>query len=115
MRVAKGMAKAQALVAPSLEEMFGNQVIEALLVGTHVVVSDWTAMAENVHRFGNGTVVPQRDAAALAGELELILQMSTFTEGNAAREKVIEALGPRQVADSHRELYERILADRKTK
>lgn len=109
--VAVGVSRAQALVAPSLEEMFGNQVIEALLVGTHVVVSDWTAMAENVRRFGNGTVVPQKDAAALAGELELILKMKieATSDGKAARDRVIEALGPKPVATAHRDLYERIV------
>ncbi len=107
--VARGVSRARALVAPSLEEMFGNQVIEALLVGTHVVVSDWTAMAENVHRFGNGTVVPQRDAAALANELEMILQMKEGPDGRLATSRVIEAFGPKRIAAAHRALYERIL------
>ena len=57
----KLIAKAAALVAPSLEEMFGNQVIESLLVGTPAVVADETAMAENVRRFGYGAIFPQND------------------------------------------------------
>ena len=109
LEVAKGVSRARALVAPSLEEMFGNQVIEALLVGTHVVVSDWTAMAENVHRFGNGTVVPQRDAAALANELEMILDRNMVLDGRAATNRVVEAFGPERIALAHRALYERIL------
>ncbi|MFV1994023.1 MAG: glycosyltransferase family 4 protein [Verrucomicrobiales bacterium] len=106
--VARGISRAQALVAPSLEEMFGNQVIEALLVGTHVVVSDETAMAENVRRFGNGTIVAQRDALALAGELERIINAETMADGQAARARVVEAFGPGPVARAHHDLYEEI-------
>ena len=64
--VARKLANAAALVAPSREEMFGNQLIEALIVGTHGIVTEGTAMAENIRRFGAGTIVPQDDAPALA-------------------------------------------------
>lgn len=65
----EGLAETHALIAPSCMEPYGNQVIEGLLSGCHCIVSEGTGMAENVRKYGNGTVVPQRDAQAIADAL----------------------------------------------
>ena len=110
MEVAHALAQATALVAPSREEMFGNQLIEALVVGTHGIVTDGTALAENVRRFGNGTVVPQEDAPALAAALLAALARDTFPERETARAQVFAAMGPAPVARQHEALYRAVQA-----
>lgn len=105
------VARAGVLVAPSIEEMFGNQVIEALLLGTPVVVTDGTAMAENVRRFGNGRIVPKGDPAALADAVEAALRSPPSPETVAgARQAIHDWMGPERVARLHREVYEAVLA-----
>jgi glycosyltransferase involved in cell wall biosynthesis len=113
LEMAKIVARCRVLVAPSREEMFGNQVIEALLVGTHVIVTKNTAMAENVSRFGNGTLVPQDDSHRLADVLYKVLSKAPDTTGlSATRGLIIQHMGPHQVARSHSLLYNRLLNDR---
>ncbi len=114
--MANTVAQCCALVAPSREEMFGNQLIEALLVGTHAVVTDGTAMAENVRLFGNGTVVPQEDPAALAAAIATILNPKSKIQNYSAesRRRIRDYMGPEVVARAHAELYRRILDEKRT-
>jgi glycosyltransferase involved in cell wall biosynthesis len=99
-----------ALLAPSLEEMFGNQLIEGLMCGLHGIVTENTALAENVRRFGNGTVVPQRDAAALAAAtIQALQNPPTDSTCESARQAIRDYMGPAAVAAKHQALYNRIL------
>lgn len=107
--MAQQLARATALVAPSREEMFGNQLIEALVVGTHGIVTEGTALAENARRFGNGTVVPQEDAPALAAAMLGALRQGEFPERDEARRRVFAAMGPEVVARQHEALYREVL------
>lgn len=101
------------LAAPSTEEMFGNQLIEALMRGCHGVVTESTAMAENVRRFGNGTVVPQRDPVALADAIvNHLVTPPSDDEREAARNRVREWMSPAVVAEKHRRLYQTIFPGR---
>lgn len=101
-----------ALLAPSQEEMFGNQLIEALMRGCHGIVADQTALAENVRRFGNGTIVPQKDAPALAKAIcELFSVPRTIAQAEAAQNAIRKYMSPDVVAEKHRLLYERILKE----
>jgi len=111
LEMAKIVAQCRVLVAPSREEMFGNQIIEALLVGTPVIVTDNTAMAENVRRFGNGTVFPQENTRALADAISAALDArpSNLESRSIAREKISSYMGPCQVSQRHRQVYETIL------
>ncbi len=111
LEVAHALARATALVAPSREEMFGNQLIEALVVGTHGIVTDGTAMAENVRRFGNGTIVPQEDAPALAAAIIDTLARLAFPEREEARQRIFAAMGPEIVARQHEALYRQVLGE----
>ncbi len=108
LELARKIAKCSVVVAPSREEMFGNQVIEAMLVGTSVIVTDQTAMAENVRRYGGGSVVPQEDSPALAKAIQSAFEVDTGNPGEV-RERVAQAMGPVVVANAHRGLYESIL------
>lgn len=102
----------RALVAPSLEEMFGNQLIEGLMRGCHGIVAEGTALAENARRFGNATVVPQRDAEAIARSLVSILS-EPFDPAVAedARRRIRDWMSPSVVAAKHEAFYERILSN----
>jgi glycosyltransferase involved in cell wall biosynthesis len=112
METVQKVARATCLVAPSLEEMFGNQVIEALLGETHCLVSSGTAMAENVQRFGNGTVFENGNAVDFAAKLRQILSVNVFNEAGSARQNVTEYMDPARIAREHLELYKSLVADR---
>lgn len=111
LEVARQVAKAAALLAPSREEMFGNQLIEALVVGTHAIVTEGTAMAENVRRLGGGTIVPQESAEALAKAILSILAGKIPAATTDARKRVTEYMGPESVALQHQALYAKLLGD----
>ena len=99
------------LVAPSLEEMFGNQLIEGLMCGCHGIVADGTAMAENVRRFGNGTVVPQRDANALAKAIVSVFNNPPSAKTQElARTNIRNWMSPPRVAQKHFDFYSHILS-----
>ena len=105
------LRQCKVLLAPSLEEMFGNQLIEALMCGCHGIVAEGTALAENAVRFGNATVVPQEDSVALAGATIAALQNPPSREEcESARRRICDYMGPQSVAQKHETLYKRILA-----
>jgi glycosyltransferase involved in cell wall biosynthesis len=100
----------RALVAPSLEEMFGNQLVEGLMRGCHGIVAEGTALAENARRFGNATVIPQRDSASIATALRSELS-NPFNSAIAesARQRIRDWMSPVVVATAHEKFYDRIL------
>jgi glycosyltransferase involved in cell wall biosynthesis len=105
------IAKCSSLIAPSREEMFGNQVIEALLVGTPVIVTESTAMAENVERYGNGTIIPQNDSHSIAKSIKIsVSNPLNRTASTSARNSIIQVMGPRQISENHQRLYREILS-----
>ena len=104
------VARASVLAAPSLQDMFGNQVIEALLLRTPVVTMEGTAMPENVRRFGNGIVVPENAPKELARALVKVLtQPPTAAEAQIARDKVDAFMRPERVAELHLAAYRAVL------
>lgn len=110
MDVARIVARATALVAPTRWEMFGNQFIEALLVGTHGIVTEGTALAENARRYGNASVVPQGDPDALAGAILDVLRRATFPERDIARDRIRADMSPDPVARAHAAVYREVMA-----
>ncbi len=99
-----------AIVAPSTEEMFGNQLIEGLMRGCHGIVTDQTAMAENVRRFGNGTIVPQGDSCAIADAiLGILTNPPNMTILEDSRQEIKDYMGPQKVAKLHEKFYNQIL------
>lgn len=100
------------LVSPSLEEMFGNQLIEGLMRGCHGIVTDGTAMAENIQRFGNGTVVPQRDARALAEAMITRLRVPPAPEEQERTRRNIRFwMSPMVIAAKHIDFYNHVQSD----
>ena len=104
--VAEAMSRVEVLLAPSLEEMFGNQFIEAVAVGADALVSEGTAMAENARRLRAGRVVARGDAPALAAAIrEAVVLPITLAERIERRMAVAAFVGPEAVAAMHRDLY----------
>ena len=109
MELAEELSTIPVLLAPSLEEMFGNQFIEAELLGATGIVAEGTAMAENARRIRAGVVVGQRDAAGLARAIAEVLERpASVGEMLEVRERFVEWMGPEVVARRHLELYERV-------
>lgn len=99
-----------ALLAPSLEEMFGNQLVEGLMRGCHGIVAEDTALAENVRRFGNGAIIYQKNPKALAkAMIDILGNPPEINEIENARQKIRDYMSPQTVAYMHQSLYERIL------
>lgn len=112
LEVANALSRIETLLAPSLEEMFGNQFIEAVAVGTDTIVSEGTAMAENARRFGAGSMVERNNAAALAKAICRAIEVQLTTpEREERRRKLVGFMGPEPVALMHRGLYDRLLGD----
>jgi glycosyltransferase involved in cell wall biosynthesis len=102
-----------ALLAPSLEEMFGNQLVEGLMRGCHGIVAEGTALAENVRRFGNGIVVVQNAPMLLASEIcDTLACLPTAEQAESSRQKIRAYMAPAVVAAVHRGLYMRVLAEK---
>ena len=101
----------RAIVAPSVEEMFGNQLVEGLMRGCHGIVAEGTALAENARRFGNSTVVPQRDAEAIARSLvRLLSSPMDVPSAESARSALRAYMSPAIVAEKHARFYAGILS-----
>jgi glycosyltransferase involved in cell wall biosynthesis len=95
------LADADVVVYPSEHEIFGLVPLEALLVGTPVVVSDDSGCGEVVGQLGGGLVVPGREAE-LARAIESVLdrqpewRCAARTAGREVRARFsAEAIGER--------------------
>ena len=108
--VAETLSRTEVLLAPSLEEMFGNQFIEAVAVGADAIVSEGTALAENSRRLCAGRVVTRDDAGALAVAIrEAVVSPITLTARIDRRKELAGFVGPEAVALAHRKVYEQLL------
>jgi len=113
LEVAEALSRTEVLLAPSLEEMFGNQFIEALAAGADAIVSDGTAMAENARRLGAGSVVKRGDATALAAAIrEVVVRPIALAERIKRRKELAGFVGPEAVAFAHRKLYEQVIGEK---
>jgi glycosyltransferase involved in cell wall biosynthesis len=108
-QLAQELSTIPVLVAPSLEEMFGNQVIEAIMFGTWPIVTEQTAMAENVRAAGFGCCVAQKDPKQLAhAVLSKVFEPLVPSEATKARTTILARMGPEVVAQGHLKLYQEI-------
>jgi glycosyltransferase involved in cell wall biosynthesis len=88
-----------ALVFPTLQDLVGRVVVEALTVGVPVVLSPMTGAAGTVVRDGvNGLIVDPRDPRALAGALARFAEPRTRTTLRAGARDSSAMLAPDAVA-----------------
>ncbi|NLT05409.1 MAG: glycosyltransferase family 4 protein [Solirubrobacterales bacterium] len=109
--IAELMRASDAFVLPSTDETFGCVLIEALACGLPVVATAVGGVPEVV-RDGEGTLVPPRDAAALAEGIATALADA----GDGRRGEIARAVAGRYgygpFADGWTEVYDELLAAR---
>jgi glycosyltransferase involved in cell wall biosynthesis len=80
----QALADADVVVYASKDEIFGLVPLEAILCGTPVVVADDSGCGEVIRKVGGGLIVPEGDAAALAGAIASILDAPVAWRARAA-------------------------------
>ena len=107
------LAASDLLVNPSYREGFNVALLEAAAMGLPVVASRVPGCADPVIEGVTGTLVPVRDAAALAQAIEEYLLNPELRQkhGTAGRERVVRDFQPeriwRELAQYYRELVPR--------
>jgi glycosyltransferase involved in cell wall biosynthesis len=106
------LRQAAALVLPSISENFGNVVLEALAVGTPVVVTPEVGLARDVEAAGAG-MVTSNEPQALAAALRAMLADRAAREemGRRGREMVERRFAWTRVAEEMERVY-RLLSSR---
>lgn len=111
LQVAEALSRIKVLLAPSVEEMFGNQFIEAMAVGADAIVTEGTAMAENAKRLQAGRIIPLRDSEALAEKIIEAVDAETSPEVLRERQRrCLNFAGPETVARRHLDVYQKIVS-----
>jgi glycosyltransferase involved in cell wall biosynthesis len=100
-QVLKGAIQAcQAFVFPTLQDLVGRVVVEALSVGTPVVVSPMTGAAGTIVQDGvNGIVVDPRDTPALAEAMHRAANRDTSRTLRDGVRRINPALRPEAVTE----------------
>lgn len=103
------------LLLPSKHENFGLAALEAMAVGTPVLVSPQVALAEHIERNGAGRVV-KPDPSAWAHVMEQLLSdpEALRAMGEAGQRLVATEFNSQRIAQSMKELYLSILRDQRT-
>lgn len=106
------LSRARAFVHPSRSESFSLVRLEAMSVGTPVVVSDTSGATEMVRDGREGFVVPREASKPLADAILEILADYELTRelGRAARERVERKYDWRTIGEQYVDVY-RSLAD----
>jgi glycosyltransferase involved in cell wall biosynthesis len=108
----EALADADVVVYPSADEIFGLVPLEALLVGTPVIVSDDSGCGEVIGEVGGGLVMPLGDHASLASGITEILGNpgGWRAQARAAAAHVGERFGGAVVAGHLDALYHDLVA-----
>jgi glycosyltransferase involved in cell wall biosynthesis len=106
------LADADVVVYPSAHEIFGLVPLEALLVGTPVIVADDSGCGEVIASTGGGLVTPLGDVAALADAIDRILRAPSKWRATAsdAAARVRQSYGSDIVCAAIERLYRDVLA-----
>ncbi len=114
--VARLLAEASILLAPSRFETWGDVIVEAMAAGAVPVVADAAPMTEIVTDSKDGVVVPGEDATALAAAVRALLLDKNKLErlSEAAVERVANDLNQRVVAARIAEVLQRSVASRRS-
>jgi glycosyltransferase involved in cell wall biosynthesis len=102
-----------ALIIPSLREGSPRVAAEAMLRGIPVVASAVGGLPELVADGRSGLLVPARDAAAIAGAVERLIDTPGLgaTMAEAARRFFLDHVTVERAADQTLRLYEDVLAE----
>ncbi len=108
-RMRTELRRAHVYVLPSVDEPFPMSVLEAMAVGTPVVVTRSNGLAGDVERAAAGRVVAGADGIA-AAVLDLLEPAARRAASQAARTLTAEAFSMDAVLDTLLEVYERASA-----
>ncbi|MGK5629102.1 glycosyltransferase [Streptomyces sp. URMC 123] len=119
-QVMAALRRADVYVLPSVQDAFSVSVLEAMSVGTPVVVTATTGLAPDVARAGAGRVVANRaeDGPAVNGPrvgqavLELLDPPAAEAASDAAWRLVRDSFTLDAVVDTLRSVYDRVTAPR---
>lgn len=103
------LRRAHVYVLPSVDEPFPMSVLEAMAVGTPVVVTDSNGLARDVERAGAGRVVTGPEGVA-AAVLDLLEPSVRRTASAAARKLTAETFSMDAVLGTLVDFYERVYA-----
>ena len=83
------------------------------MVGTWPIVTEQTAMAENVKYAGFGCCIAQKDPKQLASTvLSKVFEPLVPSEATRARTTILASMGPEVVAQGHLKVYQEIEGNR---
>jgi glycosyltransferase involved in cell wall biosynthesis len=97
------------MVAPSLEESFGNVALEAMACSRPVIASNASGFAEIVREGENGRLVPAGDVAALRGAIADYMG-SDLTAQSRQAEQTAQSFSWNTIAQRYLELIESLTA-----
>jgi glycosyltransferase involved in cell wall biosynthesis len=106
------LKSAQVLALPSYSENFGNVILEAMAVGTPVVVTPEVGLASVIRDSGAGLVVPGAPRA-LAHALQSVLHDRSLAQamGQAGRQTVADRFTWRTIAAEMERAYQQVLSE----
>jgi glycosyltransferase involved in cell wall biosynthesis len=102
-------AAADVMVAPSIQEAFGQTASESLACGTPVVVFQKTGLADIVEHQQNGYLAEPQNAQDLANGIAWVLAHTTPTMRQSARARAEQKFSQSVQAQRYMNLFERIL------
>ena len=107
----EALADADVVVYPSQDEVFGLVPLEALMVGTPVIVADDSGCAEIVQSVGGGLTVPVGDAGALAVAIGKVIASPSRWRDTAmeASARVRSLYSPRVVCTALDAVYQEVV------
>ena len=101
------LAWADVFLHAAVSEGFCNAVIEAQAMGVPVVTSDADGLSENVLDGITGFVVPRRNAAELAGKIEVLVKDPNLRHrmGLEGRDHAVANFGLKRLIEEFSNLY----------
>jgi glycosyltransferase involved in cell wall biosynthesis len=107
------VAAADVIVQPTLHEAFSQAMVEAMALGTPLVISDVSGVEDVVEHGKSGLVVPPRDSKALAAAIRTLSAPGTaLSIGQGGHARVRSLLGIEVIAPRFEELYRRVAVPR---
>jgi glycosyltransferase involved in cell wall biosynthesis len=105
----EALADASVVVYPSQDEIFGLVPLEALLVGTPVIVAADSGCGEVVGRTGGGQIVPCGDVDRLVRAIDQVLDSPSAWDTEAAACRIRAAYGGDVVCAELERVYEEMV------